>query len=247
MAEAVGEEERVGAEANALLHIAFHQTEVLETAHHDFSGGEMHVAIGRAGLHLLDAFHIGFQHNLIDIFLFLSKFAAHRERTRHVGAVVHQSFHAGVHQQELALLQFHVVVGIVENFAVLGEDDGKRKSVAFTIGDAVGDTHQLVFGGAGLAVAHHGGVQLPCHVGSLLHLRNLAGFLDGAHGDDGLVQLDGGVVVDHVHALLQQVGEGDLKVVAVSFGEMDGARGVLAEVAFQLRHRHRLGDAHLRG
>ena len=78
----------------------------------------------------IDGVHIGFQHNLINFLLFLGETAAHRQGTGIVGAVVHQVFGPGIHQQHIAFLQNSLMAVVVQGFAVLRQNDGERHAIS---------------------------------------------------------------------------------------------------------------------
>ncbi len=248
--QAVHHEQGVRAQLHGLLHVAFHQTQVFESLGDDFAGETVQFFVVHTRVRRVDGIQVGFQHDFVDFLLFLGELAVHGQRARVVGAVVHQSLCASVHQQHVAGLQDAVVLVVVERFAMLRQNHGEGDAVAVRQGDALCQAGQFALGLTLHAATHHGGVHLHADLAGLVHLVDFALLFRGTEVHDAHNQIQRSGLADVVDVHACEVSHQDLVVAAILRGEVHLAAlrlrlldefGELCERT-SLRHAHFLGQ-----
>ena len=209
----------------------------------------MQLLVVHARMRRIDGIHVGLQHDFVNFLLFLREFAVDGQRAGVVGAVVHQSFRAGVHKQHIAGLQDAIVQMVMQCLAMLRQNHGEGDAVAVRQGDAFSQTGQLALGFAFHSAAHHGGMHLHADFASLVHLVDFALFFRRTEVYDAHNQLYRGGLTDVVDIDTGEVGHQNLVVATILRGEMHfAALGLsLLDKLSQLRERTGLRYAHLFG
>ena len=247
MAQSVGQEHGVGTGVHGLVHIAAHQTELLQPLGHQPAYGKVHVHVFHTGTGHLEHIVVAGLHDGVDIKLPLGESAVHGEGAGVVAAVVVHGLGAAVAKGQTAVLkQSHRRVA-VHNLTVLREDSGETHLGTVRVGDAVYLAAHEFLRHTGTGEPHGGGVHLVADGGGALQGFYLLGLLHRAHGHNGLDECHRGGCLLLAGVDAQQVVQLYFDVVAVGGQEVEGAAlaaGLVAEF-LQVAHRSAVGYTHL--
>ena len=248
VADAVREEQRVGAGLDQAIDAALQQAHVDQPLGDHSRREQVQVAIAHAGLDRLDRRHFGAQHDVVDVASFGVELAADRPGSRDVRAIPGGVLGAAVEQDDVGLLEHVVVAVVVQHLTAHAENRVVRRDAAMLREAPLDQTRQLLLENAGTRVGDRRDVCLAGDPGGAAHLGDLLLALARAQLPKGLHDLGTGdaLGVGEHQILARDLAGGLGRVRVCGRDTVDGtpARQV-RDALRQLLDRQHLGDAEL--
>ncbi len=105
--------------SNGLFHIPLHQPHILQSLSQYFAYFQMNMLIGHTRFGNLNGFIIRSQHNIINLFLALCKFSAHRNSPCKIRTIIGDLLGTGIREHQTSSLQYLTMVMIMKRFSML--------------------------------------------------------------------------------------------------------------------------------
>ena len=173
----------------SLVHITFHQSQVLQSTCQHTAHLQMHLfpCISRTGM--VYGTVMSRHHDIIDLLLPLGETSTYRHRACKVRAIVHVRLCTGIGQHQPALLQQVAMIVVVQCLAIHRKDGRERHPCPMSQRYSLNGTGNQLFLHPGLAHAHGRGVHLVTDVTGTFYLFNLQCTLYRTQSNDSLDEL----------------------------------------------------------